>query len=243
MFRNLSLFVLMLPWFLVPATVHGQTNDNENYGLNRIADLMETNTEAFCKLVTCFDPVEKEECPDGTFFMEGIAQFGCCGACVEFRGIGEQCTGSIHPKYCGGYGLYNPVSGCKDPWQNLRDLRDSISDDFYSQDNVVTSSWCGYNIACGNSRVCEINPEERGCVYIQNKYDEARAAGPDVYLDYRDDYRWRPTCTTDGFFAEKQCKGPRGEQRCVCVDPDGNRLFGEAFYYQEELFNSMNCSE
>nr|ALO17560.1 thyroglobulin-like protein [Penaeus monodon] len=202
---------------------------------------MTNDPESLCKYVQCINPVEEEACPEGTFFMAGIAQYGCCGACVQFRGLNEACTGSIHPQYCGGYGIYGQSGDCSDPWRKLRDLRNSIEENLYTQDNVVRSSWCGYNIACGGSRVCEIDPTAKGCVYIQRRYDEARQPGSGLYLDYRDDYRWRPTCTKEGFFTEKQCKGPLGEQRCVCVDPDGNRLYGDAFSYQEDLFDSMNC--
>ncbi|ROT70173.1 hypothetical protein C7M84_011565 [Penaeus vannamei] len=132
---------------------------------------------------------------------------------LPIRRLDEYCTGSIHPQYCGGYGLYSQSGTCSDPWKKLRDLRNSIDENLYPQDNVVRSSWCGYNIACGSNRKCAIDSNARGCVYIQRKYDEARQPGSGLYFDYRDDYRWRPTCSREGFFAEKQCKGPLGEQR------------------------------
>ncbi|XP_037782196.1 uncharacterized protein LOC119578693 isoform X2 [Penaeus monodon] len=227
---------------LSPARGHARAAGDLDHGVDLINDLMTNDPESLCKYVQCINPVEEEACPEGTFFMAGIAQYGCCGACVQFRGLNEACTGSIHPQYCGGYGIYGQSGDCSDPWRKLRDLRNSIEENLYTQDNVVRSSWCGYNIACGGSRVCEIDPTAKGCVYIQRRYDEARQPGSGLYLDYRDDYRWRPTCTKEGFFTEKQCKGPLGEQRCVCVDPDGNRLYGDAFSYQEDLYDSMNCN-
>ncbi|XP_047470287.1 uncharacterized protein LOC125025967 [Penaeus chinensis] len=226
---------------LSPARGHGRAASDLDYGVDLINDLLTNDPETLCKYVQCVNPVDEEACPEGTFFMAGIAQFGCCGACVQFRGLGDPCTGSIHPEYCGGYGLYGQDGDCSDPWRKLRNLRNSIEENLYMQDNVVRSSWCGYNIACGRGRKCEIDSTAKGCVYIQRKYDEARQPGSELYLDYRDDYRWRPTCSNEGFFTEKQCKGPPGEQRCVCVDPDGNRLYGDAYPYQEELYDSMNC--
>lgn len=235
------LFLASLTLFLSPARGHGRAASDIDHGLDLINDLLTDKPETLCQYVECINPVAEDACPEGTFFMEGIAQYGCCGACVEFRGLDEYCTGSIHPQYCGGYGLYSQSGTCSDPWKKLRDLRNSIDENLYPQDNVVRSSWCGYNIACGSNRRCAIDSNARGCVYIQRKYDEARQPGSGLYFDYRDDYRWRPTCSREGFFAEKQCKGPLGEQRCVCVDPDGNRLYGDAFSYQEELYNTMNC--
>lgn len=105
--------------------------------------------------------------------------------------------------------------------------------------NTVSSSWCDYYLVCYLS-VCQINPNDRGCKYVQTIYDQD-VADPAKYVDYRDDYRWRPDCTPDGEYVGKQCKGPINEKRCVCVDPDGNRLYGSAFEYQTDLYQNMNC--
>lgn len=66
---------------------------------------------------------------------------------------------------------------------------------------------------CAWKPTCPADPTVRGCLYTQSMYDQAVAS--DDFMEYRDDYRWRPDCTPDGDYSEKQCKGPVGEKRWV----------------------------
>ncbi|XP_042207770.1 uncharacterized protein LOC121856343 [Homarus americanus] len=195
-----------------------------DFGIAKLNELIRRDDQSLCLYISCQEPLHADDCPEDTIYMEGVAQFGCCGACVQFRQIGEKCTGSIDPEYGGGY--TNDVGG-------------SITKP--SDRNVVASSWCNYHLYC-KSNMCQLDWEKSSCLNTQMLYDEAVAGiNGETYVHFRDDYRWRPQCTVEGDFAPKQCKGPIGEQRCVCVDPDGNSLYGAAFPLQMDLFKSMNC--
>ncbi|XP_063592346.1 uncharacterized protein LOC134769534 [Penaeus indicus] len=184
-----------------------------------------------CGYLTCHPPLRREDCPEGTLFVEGVKQFGCCGACVRFLQYNEtQCTGSIDPNFGGGYGILQDL---QDEERNGRAA--SLPDDDI---NIVHSRWCDYSLGCYNG-TCLPDEDGRGCRFVRDRYDEARANGD--YEAYRDDYRWRPVCSPDGTYEPKQCKGPASEARCFCVDPDGNTIFGSAFPEQEELLSTMNC--
>lgn len=191
-------------------------------GIEALQDLISTDPQLLCLYVTCQEPVLASDCPEGTLYMEGVAQFGCCGACVRFREKGEPCTGAIDDKSVGDVPIMVGISSAR-------------------EDNVVESSWCNHTYFCTSQHKCQPNSQDKGCLLTQQKYDDA--INSDAYLPYRDDYRWRPDCTPQNEYEAKQCKGPRGEQdkRCVCVDPEGNRIYGEAFPEQKQLYNSMNC--
>ncbi|KAK7076742.1 hypothetical protein SK128_005367 [Halocaridina rubra] len=227
---------LTLQFFLLLTQGYDQLFSDDNHGINTLNYLLDNEVETFCHYVTCQENTSRDKCPDGTRYMEDVAQFGCCGACVRFLQVGEgTCTGSIDPKYGGGY------------TRNSETFEDSLSTSgnitllLPDYEDTLYSSWCDYYYVCGTSSAkCETNPADTGCKYVQNSYDED-LVDPNAYLNYRDDYRWRPDCAIDGSYAEKQCKGPLHEKRCVCVDPQGNRLYGSAMEYQTERYKSMNC--
>lgn len=225
----------------------------DDYGLEAFRQMRENDPEMFCKYITCSENEEQEECPQGTSFTAGVAQFGCCGACVRFKQRGDgDCTGSIDPNYGGGYNQIGQKS-----------LRESIvssgsgaiSDGLPLNDNILSSSWCDYFLKCdkGSTGFACIDGSsgDRGCKYFQQQYDSFLSNPEpdpvthytsDKFVPFRDDYMWRPNCTQGNEFEVKQCKGPTDEERCVCVDPTGNRIYGSAFFFQKELYETMNCA-
>ncbi|KAG0725330.1 Equistatin [Chionoecetes opilio] len=198
-----------------------------DHGLGLLDTIMNTDPSLLCSYVRCEEPVPSGGCPNNTRYMDNTAQFGCCGACVAFRQNGKSCTGSIDPMYDDGYTRDAPV-----PRADLRASLYNTSD----SDNVVQSSWCDYSLDCFKG-TCGKDSTVKTCASMLDHYLE----DSETFKLYKDDYRWKPVCTSDGNFDAKQCKGPLEQQRCVCVDPDGQRLFGAAFTEQEELFNTMNC--
>ncbi|KAK4316469.1 hypothetical protein Pmani_012371 [Petrolisthes manimaculis] len=185
---------------------------------------------------------DPSSCPVGSFYVEGVAQFGCCGSCVRFKR-------SVDPKFGGGYITtsttksqgrrgHNKKGSLVGSTSGVRESIVAFSEMGLSR-NVLQSSWCDFNLNCTETRTCEFDPMDRGCLYVQRQYD--LALSDESYLPYRDDYRWRPVCDQDGQYAEKQCKGVAEEKRCICVDPYGNRIFGDAFPSNREAYDNMNC--
>lgn len=204
-----------------------------DYGLGLLLDIMNTDPTQLCSYVSCQEPVSPGSCPDSTTYLENAAQFGCCGACVSFNQEGEPCTGSIDPLYGGGY-----TAGSSKRSVNLMESVYNVS-----ENNILQSSWCDYNLECftrdNKTFTCAKPPTNTACRNMLDNYLEDIMSSD--YKPWRDDYRWEPVCAQDGKFDVKQCIGPRDKPRCVCVDPDGNRIFGLAFPEQEELYNTMNC--
>lgn len=198
---------------------------NSDHGLGLLDTILATDPTLLCSYIRCQEPVSSESCPDNTTYIERTAQFGCCGSCLAFRQSAESCTGDIDSHTSEGY---------------TKDRNFLLSLNITSDKNVVQSSLCDYGLIC-NAGSCIVDPRtETVCKSMLDHY-LTDLQTPGAYLHYRDDYRWKPVCTQDGYFDAKQCIGPLDSQRCVCVDPDGNRLFGKAFPLQEELFNTMNC--
>ncbi|XP_068243525.1 uncharacterized protein [Palaemon carinicauda] len=246
--------ILVIFAFGTSSTLAGQ----DDYGIEAFRKMRENSPEKFCKYITCHENEEPDECPEGTSYMPGVAQFGCCGACVQFKQREEkECTGSIDPRY-GGYNSANPKSLRESISGSEAGARSgagsgagAISDTLPENRNTLSSSWCDYFLKCDKSACVDAESGDKGCKYIQSQYDKFLAdPEPDPvthfdsakYVRFRDDYIWRPNCTADNEFEVKQCKGPTDEERCVCVDPSGNRIFGSAFPFQEELYNTMNCA-
>ncbi|XP_066978895.1 uncharacterized protein [Macrobrachium rosenbergii] len=246
--KKVELLTLFVGLQLVSSFVEGKTV-NGDHGLSRFRDLLRNDTDRFCKYIICQENETPGRCPEGTY-VDGVAQFGCCGACVIFKQYGEDCTGSIDPKYGMGYHGNDEES--------LRaQLTGSgqISDSLPPNQNVLSSSWCDFGLQCRMGITLKTvcfpgGDDDKGCRYVQKQYQDFLAdPEPDPegnpqsekFIPFRDDYRWSPTCSEDGYFAEKQCKGPSNEGRCVCVDPVGNRIFGSAFDFQKDLYETMNC--
>ncbi|XP_071523244.1 uncharacterized protein [Panulirus ornatus] len=201
-------------------------------GMDLLEQFLQSSPELLCGYVHCQEPVPPSKCPHGTSYLQGVAQFGCCGACVRFKQMNdEKCTGSIDPRLGGGY---TPVEG-RLPHQFLESEQPSNL-----PSNTVQSSWCDYYLRCDNdTRVCVPDEVVGDCRYVQDMYDSDMENG--LILYYRDDYRWRPDCTPEGYYREKQIKGPYDDQRSVCVDPDGVTIYGKAFPWQTDLFTNANC--
>lgn len=219
--------VVVVQAFLFIQTGYSATTNSDG-GLAMLEEFLMTDPSLLCHYVTCQEPVSSDACPDGTLYMEGTSQFGCCGACVAFRQEGEKCTGSIDPSYGGGY-----VKNQQKPTTSFMASLYNVTD------NIVDSSWCDYSYMCFNDK-CITDSRVENCKSMLNHYLND-IQDPTLYIYYRDDYRWKPKCTAEGKFEPKQCLGPESQQRCVCMDPDGNRIFGRAFPEQEELFKTMNC--
>lgn len=213
------------------------TSANSTAGMDLLNEIIDSERPSqLCPYIECQEPVPKDKCPEGTIYMEKVAQFGCCGACVQFLQTNStDCTGSIDS---GGYSV---------------DQNDTLPSDFIikghspcNHGNTLCSSWCDYGLTC-NETVCVHNDggllegaANSMCKYVREAYDDAVSSG--TYISFRDDYRWKPECTPEGYYAEKQCKGPIGEQRCVCVDPDGNSIYGRVIpQLQPELYQNMTC--
>nr|XP_045621986.1 uncharacterized protein LOC123772699 [Procambarus clarkii] len=202
-------------------------DDQSTPGIDLLQEYMQTDPTKVCHYIQCQEPLRAVDCPVGTLYQHGVTQLGCCGACVRYKQAGEGiCTGNLDPKFNSGYGTSTSQ-------------REHLSLFSESYDNIVTSSWCDYALNCSQDGVCRVDDQARGCKYVQRRYDEDRESGS--IMPYRDDYRWRPTCTLDGQYAEKQCKGPYSERRCVCVDPEGLTIYGKAFTWQRDLYQDMNC--
>lgn len=204
---------------------------SSDHGLGLLIDIMAKDPTQLCSYVSCQEPVSPGTCPNNTVYLENAAQFGCCGACVSFRQEGESCTGNIDPTYGEGYE------------KSLSTRRVNFLESLYnvSENNILHSSWCDYNFQCfsrNNISFTCIKPEKTCRSMLDNYLNDVVSSN---YKSYRDDYRWQPVCTKEGNYDAKQCIGPRDKPRCVCVDPEGNRLFGLAFPEQEELYNTMNC--
>ncbi|XP_071523097.1 uncharacterized protein [Panulirus ornatus] len=226
-----SILLLLQEACLLPRAEGIQGLIQDDHGISLLNELLQNDPSSLCRYVSCQEPSSVGHCPQGTLYMPNIGQFGCCGACVRFRQNGEHCTGSIDPMYGGGYGYVQLGS-------KAASLAASLGGK--PVDNVVDSLWCDYHLLCSEMfQSCEMNTQVKDCLTIQRLYDQAVES--DDFLYYRDDYRWRPDCSPDGNYREKQCKGPQGEMRCVCVDPNGERLYGAAYPYQKELYESMNC--
>lgn len=216
-------------------------------GMIQLEEFITNNTQALCMYIKCQEPFDATGCQENSVYLAGAGQFGCCGACVTFKKNGdENCTGSIDPTYGAGY---NDLS-----WDDVRqdldyndlswlDVLQDLDESHEPNNNNVFSSWCDFGLRCGDSSgtpVClPAGQAEGGCLYLRQQYYEAINSG--IYVTYRDDYRWPPSCTEQGEFAEVQRKGPPGEDRYVCVDTTGNTIFGRIFPWQEELLTNMNC--
>ncbi|KAK3872394.1 hypothetical protein Pcinc_022521 [Petrolisthes cinctipes] len=216
------------------------TTSPDDHNLGKLEDFIQNDPSSLCAYIGCQEPLSPSQCPEGTFYVEGVAQFGCCGSCVRFKR-------SVDPKFGGGYITTSTKSQGRRGHKkgslvgSRSGVRESIvaSSEMGLSRNVLQSSWCDFNLNCTETRTCEFDPMDRGCLYIQRQYD--LALSDESYLSYRDDYRWRPVCDQDGQYAEKQCKGVAEEKRCICVDPYGNRIFGDAFPSNEEEYDNMNC--
>ncbi|XP_069957398.1 uncharacterized protein [Cherax quadricarinatus] len=206
--------------------------DNPTPGMDLLHQFLNNDPGQLCNYIQCQEPLRASECPEGTTYQEKVTQMGCCGACVRYKQIGElNCTGSLDPRFR----------------ETTHDLLTSeeVDDDLDTQsfDNILNSYWCDYNLNCSadneSSSMCVPDNASVGCVYVQRRYDDDLNNG--VIKQYRDDYRWRPECTLDGQYAEKQCKGPYTEKRCLCADPSGGTIYGKAFRWQTDLYDTMNC--
>ncbi|XP_068242827.1 uncharacterized protein [Palaemon carinicauda] len=246
--KKCDLLKLAVSLQLVLVIVAGKTV-TDDHGLKQFRELLQYDTDRFCKYIVCQENDNSGKCSKGTY-VKGVAQFGCCGACVIFKQYGDECTGSADPKYGGGYINNNARSAGVQLTGTGQ-----ISDTLPPNENLLFSSWCDFGLECrpgaSNKHACfSGDDDDKGCRYVQKQYQDFIAdPEPDPegnpqsekYIPFRDDYRWCPTCSEDGFYAEKQCKGPVNEGRCVCVDPAGNRIFGSAFDFQKELYETMNC--
>ncbi|CAL4104825.1 unnamed protein product, partial [Meganyctiphanes norvegica] len=227
---RLSLVVTVL--LLLNLSCYVLAQDDDPFSIKKFNDLRLNDPASLCLYVKCLSPVKT--CPEDTFWIENVALYGCCGGCVQFKGVAEyDCTGSIDPNFNDGY--CEDVDGelsCPEYSVSLRaktanaNLRTSDTNA-----NVIESSWCGYGLQCSSVPNSDIT-----LCYIPSSGDsasktcrEARDAllsfttGYD-YIEESDDYLWIPECTLDGLYQPKQCKGPAEDERCVCVTPTGDSM-------------------
>ncbi|XP_042207846.1 uncharacterized protein LOC121856379 isoform X1 [Homarus americanus] len=213
-------------WLVTLVVVTEATTDDQSTpGIDQLNEILNNTTTTLCQYIKCQEPVKAADCPIGTFYQQRVAQFGCCGACVRFKQKNDtECTGSIDPKFGGGYSSMTP------------DLLDpEASSD--PVNNTLVSSWCDFFLNCTEEGVCQPDNSDHGCRYVQDQYD----SDLDEFPFYKVDFRWRPSCTPEGLYTEKQCKGPYSNKRCVCVDAYGTSIYGKAFSWQRDLYDNMNC--
>ncbi|XP_042207848.1 uncharacterized protein LOC121856379 isoform X2 [Homarus americanus] len=131
-------------WLVTLVVVTEATTDDQSTpGIDQLNEILNNTTTTLCQYIKCQEPVKAADCPIGTFYQQRVAQFGCCGACVRFKQKNDtECTGSIDPKFGGGYSSMTP------------DLLDpEASSD--PVNNTLVSSWCDFFLNCTEEGVCQ----------------------------------------------------------------------------------------
>ncbi|KAL1513983.1 hypothetical protein ABEB36_003314 [Hypothenemus hampei] len=97
----------------------------------------------------------------------------------------------------------------------------SNGDSCLSNDDCLPEEECDFNCVPENKRSC--------MAYHINR---------DSYRDTYWTAKFKPSCSNDGSWQAKQCKGGL-YGRCMCFDPSGKRIFGEAPFSEA---SSMTCA-
>ena len=89
---------------------------------------------------------------------------------------------------------------------------------------------CGPGYACDEilTGKCQLNAESPKCAQDQNIYNQWVE---DQVPDKCTKYDWEKRCTPNGRYQRSQSKSSRftiDDSRKFCVDPEGNRIFGDS---------------
>ncbi|PSN37550.1 hypothetical protein C0J52_12554 [Blattella germanica] len=138
------------------------------------------------------------------------------------------------PKKCnetnGGIMMLDPsfCNCCDYCLQYLKEGDDCVSD---GTGQPLYESICGPGLGCDSeTRTCiALNTP---CMTEQVKFDQSREDGTWGFTQIR------PLCDARGFYHPAHCIGT---SICYCVNPDGERIFGEKIYSSPSVQETMNC--
>ena len=194
-----------------------------------------------CDHVDCFPKFNPEDCPDDTSYVANML-LGCCPACVHYLELEESCISDPNSL---------PSS------ENLAKIEKLPCTDFMIQRiPYITNTEGPINIPvfkihqCGPpdsayqcvSGLCTVKDpsEDEKCAtdqaeFVQWQHDEVEANACTKYL-------WEKKCNPSGQYQRIQAKYSEFTTKPhlkFCVDPKGNRIFGDAKFDDEA--SEMNC--
>ncbi len=195
-----------------------------------------------CHLVDCYPNIQPRDCPDDTKFMENVV-WGCCPGCVKYLAYGETCDyqtkferfAKTEQLPC----FHEELSYLKsEPWTATN--QDDLSVP------IIKLFKCGQGYFC-NDTLLTCQAEEgsaNACAQDEIAYDNwFQSQGQTNTCDY---YDWPKSCRPDGFYRRTASKFSvfveEKAKRKFCVDPLGNRIFGDDKSAENEANqNEMNC--
>ena len=197
-----------------------------------------------CTLVDCFPTLEPRDCPQNTIYMQNIL-WGCCPACVKFLDYNDICEVSDATLAA----TTENIPCFDDGQEDLRVLKSSILENTPgAKFPSLTLFQCapGYRCDSGDTKRCVLDKKPYQC---NENYKDYREWLDQVYDEKKCDfYLWENNCSPDGQYSRIQKKSnPYIEKKNInkyCVDPYGNRIFGQATFMSnenDETENEMNC--
>ena len=110
--------------------------------------------------------------------------------------------------------------------------------------------WCSFKVfQCGPGYICDesetgkckIKDESLNCAkdqYIYNQWVESQVPNNCT------EYDWEKKCTPNGHYQRSQSKSSRftiDDSHKFCVDPEGNRIFGDSISDPEGQNSNIQC--
>ena len=190
-----------------------------------------------CENIDCFPRFNPEDCPDHSLYVANVIM-GCCPACVHYLELGEQCDIDIDSVITS----ENLATVEKLPCTNVVIERTPYLSNTKANIPLLKIHQCGppnsaYQCISGTCSVKDPSEEEK-CAkdedeFAQWQQDEVEANACTKYL-------WEKECNPSGQYQRVQAKYSEfttKPHRKFCVDPFGNRIFGDAAFDDAEI----NC--
>jgi len=200
-----------------------------------------------CEAIKCDTGLTKAKCPDGSVLEEGVAVCGCCPGCVKYQ---NRKLSLISRSTTHGRSSSRDFSFVHVYWfisVYLGPCNDKAPEGNY--DPNCTDLICPILFKCPRGLECR---EEKCDIPISPTTGDTKHTCENLCFIKKAiieqenalfapaQRRHLPSCTQEGKFAPKQCKGSLNNGDCFCVDECGQRLFGREFYGRDE---NMTCGK